>query len=211
MRRSDEDGCKWGSHLTGFLYCKHFFPIPLERGDCPRSKTLSFSLVPKIQNTLIDMSQLCLQCSSTQSKGEITISLAFVCREPSCIKKQNSPLRFLFQLNCTSICIQGGTWGLSPSAIHPANEVFMMQALLFFLIRHFNHLGQESVLSCQSLRNEEEKRSEIVDVTNSTVDHFTVYGSPCDSECCQHNGILSSHREVRLKCFKQVFHPNRTV
>lgn len=74
-------------------------------------------------------------CSTAaRNPREITVSLAFVCSEPSCMKIQNSPLRFFFQLYCTSICIQGRTLDLSPSAIHPANEVFMTQAFAFWYV-----------------------------------------------------------------------------
>lgn len=63
-------------------------------------------------------------CSAAaRNPREITISLASICREPSCIQKHNSPLRFVFQRHCTSICIQRGPLG--PSAVPPADEVFI--------------------------------------------------------------------------------------
>lgn len=74
-----------------------------------------------------------LLCSTeARNPREITILLAFVCREPWCIEKHNFPL--FFQLYCTSICIQRGTLGLSPTAIHSANEVFMTQAFAFWYV-----------------------------------------------------------------------------
>lgn len=74
-------------------------------------------------------------CSAAaRNPGEITISLPFVCREPSCIQKHNSPLRFVFRLHCTSICIQRGPLGVSASAVPSANEVFITQDFAFWYV-----------------------------------------------------------------------------
>lgn len=72
-------------------------------------------------------------CSAAaRNPGEITILLAFICREPSCIQKHNSPLRFVFQLHCTSICIQRGPLG--SSAVRSADEVFITQDFAFWYV-----------------------------------------------------------------------------
>lgn len=73
--------------------------------------------------------------TAARNPGEITISLAFVCGEPSCIQKHSSPLRFLSLLYCTSICMQRGPLGLSPPGIHPG-QWSIYDARFCFLICH---------------------------------------------------------------------------
>lgn len=108
-----------------------------------RSCASTFSLVLKIRNEPRDVSQGLPAVQQHATPGEITISLASVCRAPSCIQKHNSPLRFVFQLHCTSICIQRGHLGVSVPAVPSADEVFITQDSAF-LIRHsdpFSHLS----------------------------------------------------------------------
>lgn len=116
-------------------------------------------------------------CSkAARNPREITISLAFVCREPSCIQKHNSPLRFFFQLYCTSVCIQRGPLDLSPPGIHPANEVFMTQDLSFWyatpILFNSSQAGVSAVMS-----------------------KFKKWGRETKSECsCRERRSLSFHR-----------------
>lgn len=72
--------------------------------------------------------------TAARNPGEITISLAFVCGEPSCIQKHSSPLRFLFLLYCTSICMQRGPLACHLQVFIQANKVFMTQDFAFWYV-----------------------------------------------------------------------------
>lgn len=75
-------------------------------------------------------------CSAaTRNPREITILLAFICEEPSCIQKHHSPLRFVYQLLCTSLCIQRGILGLS--TVCSADELFITQDFAFWYVTLF--------------------------------------------------------------------------
>lgn len=120
------------SYLFKRLFLLHFLYsfLKQERGDCQGYKLSVSHLSLKFKTSY---KKCCGSACSRAARNprEITISLAFLCREPSCIQKHNSPLRFFFHLYCTSICIQRGPLGLSPSAILPANEVLMTQDFAF--------------------------------------------------------------------------------
>lgn len=91
---------------------------------------LRFLTCPKKSNILHDMTQLYLRHGGTEAQESLPDHSHFVCGEPPCMKqKQKSALRLLRY--CTSICIQRGTLSLSPLDIHPANEVFMLEAFAF--------------------------------------------------------------------------------
>lgn len=131
---SDEDAWGFVTHLRGYFYPNiHFFFSTLERDEYQGHRPSVSHLSQKFKTSYVTChSSAC--STAARNPREITVSLAFVCSEPSCMKIQNSPLRFFFQLYCTSICIQGRTLDLSPSAIHPANEVFMTQAFAFWYV-----------------------------------------------------------------------------
>lgn len=139
-------------------------------------------------------------CSAAaRNPREITISLAFVCREPSCIKKHNSPLRFL-QRYCTIHLYSEKDFRLVTFS-HPSSQLSIYDASFYFLITSLQsssiYVGLKSVLSCQSIRNEGERQSKSVGVTNFMVYHCIVYNTMhvnCFYSC--HNVTLSNHLEV---------------
>ena len=156
------------THFTGYPYTAFGFNISLLTAGRWMSRSWAFhsSLVLKIQNKLRDMSQSCLQWSSTQPKRDYHIARVCLQRGPSRIQKHNSPLRFFFQLYCTSICIQRGPLGLSPSAIHPGNEVFMTQDFAFWCVTpiFFNLSPAGATAAMAKIKKWAKKQSQTVSV-----------------------------------------------
>ena len=103
-------------------------------------------------------------CSAAaRNPREITISLTFVCRKPSCIKKHNFPLRS-FQGYCTIHLYSKKDFRLVTFS-YPSSQwsIYDASFLLFdtSLQSSSIHLGLKSVLSCQSIRNEGETQSKV--------------------------------------------------
>ena len=98
----------WGRMRIGFSFslqkwfcdCQNLSSVftflhKQERGDCQGHKPSVSHLSLKFKTSYMTCrSSAC--STAARNPREITISLAFVCREPSCIKKHNSPLRFFF-------------------------------------------------------------------------------------------------------------------
>lgn len=98
-------------HLRSYIYSTTLLPLMFilkpERGDCQGQKTFVSHLSLKFKTSYMTChSSAC--STAARYPGEITISLTFVCRVPSCIKRQGSSLRF-FRLYCTTICMQRKT------------------------------------------------------------------------------------------------------
>lgn len=111
----------------------HFHILKPQREDCQGHKPSVSHLSLKFKTSY--MTCRSSSCSTAaRNPREITISLTFVCREPSCIKNTILHSGSSSSSTVTSICIQRGTLGLSPSAIHPSNEVFMTQAFAFWYV-----------------------------------------------------------------------------
>lgn len=118
------------------------------------------------------MSELCLQ-TAARNPREITISLAFVCRKPSCIKN-----RILHSGSSSSCTVHQFVFREGLKACHlqlfiqPMKYLWRKFLLFDTSFQSFSiHLGLESGLSCQSLKNEREKQSKIVGVLGFTVYH----------------------------------------
>ncbi len=150
-------------------------------------------------------------CSTAaRNPREITISLAFVCREPSCIKKTEFStqvlLPALLYINLYSerdSRLVTFSYSSSQWSIYDASFCFFDTSFHSSSI----HLELESVPSCQSLRNEGEKQSKSVGVMRFTVYHFAVYHAMhinCSFSCVwRHCGPLRQlmwQWEVWLQC-----------
>lgn len=124
-RRKREGFCL--RRITALLF-NSVFP-QTGRGDCQGHKPSVSHLSRKFKTSYMT----CRTACSTQPRRDHYITC--ICLQ-SLQAFRNTILHSgsSFLLYCTTVCIHSKPLGLSPSAIHPANEVFMTQDFAFWYV-----------------------------------------------------------------------------